>query len=34
LDALLAMGSFSSEPYMDDEIGLVDSEVFQLMLRS
>ena len=34
LDALMATGSFSLEPYMEDDIGLVDSEVFQLMLRS
>jgi len=34
LDALMATGDFSLEPYMEDDIGLVDGEVFQLMLRS
>ena len=30
----MATGSFSLEPYLEDDIGLVDGEVFQLMLRS
>ena len=30
----MATGDFSLEPYMEDDIGLVDGEVFQLMLRS